>query len=546
MGSGLAGLLLANLLQERGAAVTLISKETFSDSNTFYAQGGLAAVTADNIIDSPAEHLKDTIKSGAGLADEVVAKNLILGAPNLVQELSRFGMSFDTKPNGNFELAREGGHSKARVLHSKDTTGKAISNSLLSAAQEKAKSDPNFRMLEYCFAFNLLTERNRVVGAEVLHNGAVTRIMAKHVVLATGGAGQIFSRTTNPLIATADGVALAYRAGATLADLEFMQFHPTALAKPGAPAFLISEAVRGAGAILKDEHGEPFMHKFHADADLATRDVVARGIHATMLRSGSQSVSLDLRPIGNVAVLERFPNIVDTARKFGIDPLTEAIPVCPAAHYFMGGVLTDEVGRTTLPGLYAIGEVANTGLHGANRLASNSLLEAGVMALNLADALTDTRENAVNAVTLFDYATTQANEMPIKRDEKHSNKFDLKIPQSTTTFQSAMFEFASLTRSQAGLLKLQELNASNISHKAILNVANISAANMLLVGELMTTAALNRTESRGSHFREDFPALDDSQFARRYAVRNGNWFYLSRPNLAMQIDKKSAPALRFD
>ncbi len=268
-------------------------------------------------------------------------------------------------------------------------------------------------MIEYCFACKLISDGEKIRGAEVLHDGVVKRIYADHVVLATGGAGQIFSRTTNPLVATADGAALAYRAGATLADLEFVQFHPTALALPGAPAFLISEAVRGAGAALLDGDGKPFVKNFHPDGDLATRDVVARAIHQTMMSHNLPSVNLDLRPIGKQTLLERFPNIVETCGRFGVDPLEELVPVCPAAHYFMGGVLSDANGRTSLPGLYAIGEVASTGLHGANRLASNSLLEAGVMAIKLA-ALLDSSATSQQRIV----ATNKAHAMTLGKQQR--------------------------------------------------------------------------------------------------------------------------------
>jgi L-aspartate oxidase len=527
LGSGLAGLLLGILLHDQGAAVTIASKEAFSDSNTFYAQGGVAAVTANNFVDSITDHLHDTIKSGAGLTNEAVAKELIAAAPLLVHELSRLGMGFDQGADGSYELAREGGHSKARVLHSKDTTGKAISTALLENIEHKASSSANFNMLEQCFAFNLLQDGQKVIGAEVLHKGQIKRIYARHTVLATGGAGQIYARTTNPLVATADGVALAYRAGATLADLEFMQFHPTALAKPGAPAFLISEAVRGAGAVLLNGNGEPFVKNFHPDGDLATRDVVARAIHSTMLNGNLSSVGLDLRPIGEQTLLKRFPNIIATCKMFGVDPTHEPVPVCPAAHYFMGGVLSDACGRTSLPGLYAIGEVASTGLHGANRLASNSLLEAGVMAINLAKLLSASANGALSLLT------KPCSTLGTKEDQ-------YSVPSSLTSFKQHMYEYASLTRSEAGLTKLSSLMKKDGWQSASFNVANICAANVFLIGELIATAALNRAESRGAHFREDFPKLNDQLYGRRQAVSQGRWHWLDTSSEYAKIDKQSA------
>lgn len=523
LGSGLAGLLLSILLHERGAAVTLASKETFSDSNTFYAQGGLAAVTSNGLVDSPAEHLSDTIKSGAGLTDPSVANQIIATAPQLVQTLVQLGTKFDKNGSGAFALAREGGHSKARVLHSKDTTGRTISNALLQTATAKASEATDFNMIDYCFACNLLTDGQKITGAEVLQNGVIKKIYAKHVVLATGGAGQIFSRTTNPLVATADGVALAYRAGATLADLEFVQFHPTALSVPGAPAFLISEAVRGDGAILLDGNAKPFMKRFHPDGDLATRDVVARAIHHTIMADNLPSVNLDLRPIGKQTLLQRFPNIIETCRRYGVDPINEPIPVCPAAHYFMGGVLTDAFGQTSLPGLYAIGEVSSTGLHGANRLASNSLLEAGAMAISLAELLSaNVQPEPVNS--------------PLPN---RSSFVDLRVPTSLVEFKSNMYEYASLTRSQSKLEKLLHLAQSQTRSFPSLNVASMCAANLLLVGQLIATAAINRKESRGSHFREDFPVANDALFARRQTVSSGNWQWLENTAGFAKIDKQS-------
>ncbi|MBS1953996.1 MAG: FAD-binding protein [Cyanobacteria bacterium SZAS-4] len=553
LGSGLAGLLLSILLHDRGAAVTVASKETFSDSNTFYAQGGLAAVTSartadrqngrtadpsnglsaitsNAFLDSLVEHLSDTIKSGAGLTDPHVARELIDGAPQLVQELTRLGMFFDRDASGEYALAREGGHSKARVLHSKDTTGKAISNALVANATDKSLNSTNYNLIQYCFAFNLLSNGQRIAGAEVLHDGVVKRIYAKHVVLATGGAGQIFSRTTNPLVATADGAALAYRAGATLADLEFVQFHPTALALPGAPAFLISEAVRGAGAVLLDGDLKPFVKNFHPDGDLATRDVVARAIHQTMMSNDLPSVNLDLRPIGKQTLVDRFPNIVETCRRFGVNPTEEPIPVCPAAHYFMGGILTDACGHTSLPNLYAIGEVASTGLHGANRLASNSLLEAGVMAIKLANLL-DTTATAQQP--------NAPKELGVSGVPSGNFRENFSVPSSIASFKSNMYEYASLTRSEPQLRKLSGLLQSDCLPSTSFSVANVCAANILLMGELIATAAINRKESRGSHFREDFPQVNDHLFARRQVVSAGRWQWIPVDSNFAKIDKQS-------
>jgi L-aspartate oxidase len=328
-------------------------------------------------------------------------------------------------------------------------------------------------------------------------------VLAPYTVLATGGAGQIFSRTTNPSVATADGIALAYRAGATLTDMEFVQFHPTALRKDNAPPFLISEAVRGAGATLIDGNGRRFVQRFHQDGELATRDVVSRAIHSVMTEYGTSEVYLDLRPIGASTVAQRFPNIVETCGSYGIDVFSEPIPVAPAAHYMMGGVESDLCGHTSVSGLYAIGETACTGLHGANRLASNSLLEAGVMALNAAGAIAhETRR--------LNYSARRSAFLSAIKAQK------LLLPADLSSFRNQMYRHAGIVRSGLGLsMILQESDAVESEN---LSAENCSARNIYQVGKLIALAALARRESRGAHLREDYPQVDSRNYNRHFAM----------------------------
>jgi len=523
IGSGLAGLLTAILLFDAGARVTIASKSKFVDSNTSLAQGGLAAILKDSAGDSFQSHLADTIKSGAGLTVPQAAREIITAAPDLVRTLARLGIAFDSTANGEYQLAREGGHSYGRILHAKDTTGRTISGALLEQLQIRANKSPHrLILLENCFAESLVTKNGCLTGAVLREvDGSRSRcISAEHVVLATGGAGQIYARTTNPAIATADGVALAYRAGAVLADLEFMQFHPTALSLSGAPAFLISEAVRGEGALLIDGNGRRFAGKYHPDAELATRDVVARAIHATMLEQELESVGLDLRPIGKQELLQKFPNIINNCRQFGIDPLTMPVPVAPAAHYFMGGVMTDTSGRTSVPGLYCIGEVAATGLHGANRLASNSLLEAGVMAMKLTDFLTHKSRTSRTTSLLSMSPFKKLPDLVVPDLAVPALQV---VPQSLSEFRQSMFKHAGLTRTETGLSALIQSFAGNAVVPSTPD--SHAQANMLLVAELIARAAWLRRESRGAHFRQEFPQSDDHQYLRRLTVCSDDWLW---------------------
>jgi len=385
IGSGIAGLTFA-LKAARHGSVAVITKRKGADTNTAWAQGGVACVTSDE--DSFALHVRDTLDAGAGLCDEEVVRTMVSEGPDRIQELIALGLRFDEREvsgHRELDLGKEGGHSKRRVLHVQDVTGKQIENVLLSELSRQSQVE----LLENHMAVDLITggklgfaTEDRCLGVYVLNEltTEVETVRSDRVVLATGGCGKVYLYTTNPAVATGDGVAIAWRAGARIANMEFIQFHPTCLYHPEMRSFLISEAVRGEGGVLRNERGEDFMKRYDPRGSLAPRDIVARAIDEEMKRSGAQCVFLDITERSPEFLRERFPNIYETCLRCGIDMSKQPIPVVPAAHYQCGGVKTDVNGATSLPGLYAIGEVACTGLHGANRLASNSLLEGLVAA----------------------------------------------------------------------------------------------------------------------------------------------------------------------
>jgi L-aspartate oxidase len=525
VGSGIAGLTLCHALADTSLKVVLCCKGKLIDSNTSKAQGGLAAVTGCNPLDSPQAHLSDTLSAGAGLSDPAVAAAIVENGKRLVDKLVELGVRFDGGP-GAFDTALEGGHSQARVLHSKDASGRAIATALIA----RLHSVTNINIIEDAFATDLIVSNNRCIGAEFLKGDSVFTIFAQHTVLATGGIGQVFARTTNPKVATGDGIAMAYRAGATLADMEFVQFHPTALAVAGAPAALVSEAVRGAGAVLLDDTSDRFAFRYHASGELATRDVVARAIYTTMIERDLPNVWLDMRPIGSSTQLEaRFPNIISACRAYGIDPVSQPIPIAPAAHYFMGGVLADIYGQTTVAGLYALGETACTGLHGANRLASNSLLEGGVMALMLAELLTGNdqpRAHLAPTAALGAHLAAPPNAVPANLGE----------------FQQAMFKNVGLERCRQGLERIVNRVDDSALVAHIVDRTASEAANIALVGWLVARAALERRESRGAHWRSDYPAPDDVNFGRRLAINKKEISWLDVSSAASAIGRLQAAA----
>ncbi|MDD3927312.1 MAG: L-aspartate oxidase, partial [bacterium] len=463
--------------------VAVLSKEGLSESNTQYAQGGIAAAIGSD--DSPDLHYRDTIKAGAGLCSEEAVRILVDEGPGYLYQLIDMGAVFDR--NNGYSLTREAAHSRNRILHAKgDATGAEIERTLLC----NIRQHDNITVLPMTMAVDLLTNDGRCCGliAVDTSSGEARVYTAGSVVIASGGAGHIYRRTTNPNVSTGDGAAMAFRAGAQLADLEFFQFHPTALFLPRAPMFLISEAVRGEGGILRNVRGERFMPMYHQLAELAPRDVVARAIVNEMDKTGADYVYLDLRPIGARAA-ERFPTICLTCKQFGLDLAKDFIPVAPAAHYYMGGILTDTRGRSSLPGLYACGEAACTMVHGANRLASNSLLEGLVFGHRCVAAMAD--DNAVKPGV--PHVTSNIEQ----GGGRSASVEDLK---------RLMWEAAGIIRCREALAGAEKrLNEMPLVSPSGLQRPQLELANMALLARLIVKSALKRTESRGAHFRLDYP-----------------------------------------
>jgi L-aspartate oxidase len=490
IGSGITGLLIALELAEAGLAVELVSKGPLAECNTRYAQGGMAVALAPE--DSPASHTADTLVAGAGLCDEAAVAVLTAEAPARFRDLVARGVAWD-REGGAVALTLEGAHSHRRVVHARgDATGAEIERALV----EQVRTRSEIRVHEHTFVWDLLVEQGACRGAVLIQGEACFELSAAAVVLAAGGLGRVFSHTTNPPVATGDGVAMAYRAGAAVRDLEFVQFHPTALQVAGAPTFLISEAVRGEGGVLRDARGAAFMQGRHPLADLAPRDVVARAIAAQMSTDERDHVWLDLSHLDADLVTKRFPTISQVCASYGVKLPADPIPVAPAAHYSCGGVVTDLYGRTTLPGLYAAGEVAWTGVHGANRLASNSLLECVVFGHRLATVLkTEVAVGATHAVL----KPRQARSAPPSEAE---TSVRAALPQLA-------WERLGLLRDEAGLVAaLERLEAWRALPMGEPGVAGGELRNVILVAWLIAQAARWRRESRGCHYRLDYPAAD--------------------------------------
>jgi L-aspartate oxidase len=521
VGSGIAGLTAALRLRQRVDRVLLVTKTVLSEGSTLWAQGGIAAALDPG--DSADEHLLDTLVAGAGVCDEEAVRILVSEGPARVRELATLGALFDRGPDGEISLTREGGHGRDRIAHAGgDATGKEISRALiaaLNAATVAVKEDPDIDVVEHALVVDLLQDKDSRVCGVTLHvigegqNDGVGAALARAVVLATGGIGQVYSSTTNPSVATGDGVAAALRAGAVIADLEFVQFHPTVLwlgegASGQQP--LLSEAMRGEGAFLVDRDGVRFMAGVHELADLAPRDIVAKAIVARMARTGADHVYLDARHLGKEFLEKRFPSILARCRELGFDPVSEMLPVAPAQHYASGGVRTDLVGRSTLAGLYACGEVSCTGVHGANRLASNSLLEGLVFAHRIADDIAS--RLSVGELTSTD---------PLAVGLDHT----LVAGKERTTVQRAMTLGAGAVRSAESLAQaaksLQAVADSALGMTADPN--SWETSNLLHVGQLMTAVATLREETRGGHVRSDFTDRDDAHWlGHTYAVREAD------------------------
>jgi L-aspartate oxidase len=510
VGSGIAGVYTA-LSIPRQAKVLIITKETIDINNSVLAQGGIAVSLDQN--DSPDLHFKDTIYAGAGLCDENAVRALVNEAEENIATLCLYGVNFDRDEERRLSLTREAAHSMNRIIHTGDATGKEVCDTLVRAVSGL----DNVTIKERTFAIDILTEDNVCKGILTSNEDGseIKAYYAPAVICASGGYGRLYSKTTNPEVATGDGAALAYRAGAELMDLEFVQFHPTVLYHPENKSFLISEAVRGEGAVLRNNKGERFMPGYHKMAELAPRDVVSRAIFKEMKKTGAHNVFLDITHKDKNYLEQRFPTIFKTCLSYGIDISKDYIPVAPSQHYSMGGIKTDEWGRTRVKGFYAVGEAACTGIHGANRLASNSLLEGLVfgkrIGLQIAENFAEIKKH-------------EGLKPAIKENKQRIHK-DVDALGMIQKLQEIMNQDVGIARNKEGLStalasisEMQEqLKGVEISGMLITEIKN-----MLTLSNMVVKAALLREESRGAHYRSDFPNLDDKNWQKNIVFRGGN------------------------
>lgn len=542
IGSGIAGLTFALKSAQHGT-VAIVTKKDKLEASTNYAQGGIASVLGPD--DSFQLHIEDTLSSGDGLCHEDVVEAVVRSGPDRIRELVELGVSFNkhAKPDSAFDLGREGGHSRNRIVHASDMTGRAVERVLASAAEE----NPNIVIFENHLALDLIIQHQSIRagsfpvyqqdicrGAYILDSGAqeIHAFFAHSVLLCTGGAGKVYLYTSNPDVATGDGLAIAYRAGAKLADLEFVQFHPTCLYHPTAKNFLISEAVRGEGARLIDRRGRAFMEKYHPLKDLAFRDIVARAIDTEMKKSGDDCVFLDITHRSSDFLKKRFPNILEKCLSLGIDITKDPIPVVPAAHYMCGGIVTDKFGQTTVSHLYAIGECACTGLHGANRLASNSLLEAMVYAHEAAGHC---------ASNIASWRSRSLPEVPEcytrKANGSGAQSEMVLIAHNWDIIRRLMWNYVGIVRTDKRLALAQnhiaQIRMEIREHlpNIPINSDLIELQNLALVAELIIRCALQRKESRGLHYNLDHPLKDDANWKRDTTVskREGDEFLCAVP-----------------
>jgi L-aspartate oxidase len=497
VGSGIAGLNFALKVAKYGK-VTIVTKKEIMESNTNLAQGGIAAVTRKD--DSVQLHIEDTLSVGSGLSNKRIAKLLAEKGPEAIRNLLSFGVNFD-KENDELHLTTEGGHSMARVLHSGDSTGKEIEQAMIKRIRE----NKDIEVFENCVAIDLILKDRECIGAKILDikKREACYIFARATILATGGIGYIYQNTTNPEIATGDGIVMALRAGAEIEDMEFVQFHPTTLNKLGAPHFLISEALRGEGAILVNASGERFMLDYDSMGDLAPRDIISRTIF-NELKSGP--VYLDIRHKGKAFILDRFPMIHQECLKYDIDITDDLIPVSPAAHYICGGIKTNEYGETTVANLLAFGECTCTGVHGANRLASNSLLESVVF-------------SSLGAQKAKNYLKNKIEAPPQQKETVFSNIETQELTYIKAELRKAMWDYVGIIRIEENMsLMLSKLEHLNRRLDAFVgkgvNPLFLEIKNMVTVANLVTKAAHTRKESRGTHYRTDYPTTDDKNWLK--------------------------------
>jgi L-aspartate oxidase len=505
VGGGIAGLRAALVDLPQGLEVLVVTKDSIQQSNSTYAQGGIASVLSPE--DRFENHIEDTLTAGGGLCDKAVVEMVVRHAPEQINDLIQWGTKFDEE-NGQLALTREGGHSHRRIVHA---LGDATGAEVMRAVIERARQAPRVTLWDDTFTVDLLTHQRRCVGALLWRPGQGKMLVwAKATVLASGGAGMVYRETTNPPVATGDGMAAAYRAGAELRDMEFMQFHPTVLYVAGSSRYLISEAVRGEGAYLRDRHGKRFMLEEDPRAELAPRDVVAQAIVRRMEKTRHPNVYLDLSHLERALVKRRFPAIDGVCRGFGLDITRDLIPIRPGAHYMVGGVTVDAEGRTTLPGLWAAGEVTSSGLHGANRLASNSLLEGLVYGASCG------RGAAAEAARLPDTFTA----LPLRSQFEPDTNGTLDVTDITNSLRSLMVRNMGVVRDRAGLEQAEQDVAFWCRYalaREFDSRAGWELQNLLTIARLMIASALKREESRGVHFRADFPARDDEHWQRHLA-----------------------------
>ena len=513
VGSGIAGLSYALKVAEFGT-VSLVSKRSLTDTATALAQGGIASVFSAT--DSFEEHFQDTMVAGAHLSDPDIVKMVVEHGPECIEDLVRWGTSFDRDEHGNYALTREGGHSHRRIFHAKDSTGREIERALV----ESIRQHPSINIFENHIAVDLITEskvthrslkENRCLGAYVLDKDTeeVITFGARITVLATGGAGKVYLYTCNPDVATGDGVAMAYRAGATITNMEFMQFHPTTLYHPYAKSFLVSEAVRGEGGILKRQDGTPFMERYHELKDLAPRDIVARAIDSEMKVHGDDCVFLDISHRDADYIKDRFPNIYETCLSFGIDMTKEPIPVVPAAHYLCGGVRVDAYGESDIHNLFVIGESACTGLHGANRLASNSLLEGVVFASRAAQQSLQRLEQPLDP-----FPAIQSWDTAGARDSEE----EVVVAHNWDEIRRCMWNYVGIVRTNKRLVRalrrimmIQE-EITDYYWNFFITSDLVELRNIATIAELIIRSGLRRKESRGLHYTLDYPVTDDEHW----------------------------------